>query len=84
VPPTAKTPLVALATEDLVRHLGSGDGVTLQSVALVKWPNACLGVYGRTVVCAEVITPGFRILLVANGETYDSHTDAGSRAVLVK
>jgi hypothetical protein len=31
-----------------------------------------------------VITPGYRIILEANGKAYEYHTDGGSRAVLVE
>lgn len=75
---------VALATEGLARRLGSGDGISLQSMEFVEWPDACLGVSNADIACAEVITPGYRIVFEAIGETYEYHTVAGSRAVLVE
>ena len=56
----------------------------MKSVEFVEWPDACLGIAQRDVACAEVITPGYRIILEANGATYEYHTDGGSRAVLVE
>jgi hypothetical protein len=75
---------VALATEDLAGRLGSADGITLNGAGFVEWPDACLGVSQPDVACAEVITPGYRVLLEANGLLYEYHTDTGSRAVLVE
>jgi hypothetical protein len=75
---------VAIATEDLANRLGSADGITLKGVGFVEWPDACLGIEQPDVACAEVITPGYRVLLEANGQLYDYHTDTGSRAVLVE
>ena len=75
---------VALASKDLSQRLGNPGAISVESVEFVEWPNACLGVEKAGVACAEVITPGFRILLVVNGATYEYHTGAGSRAVLVE
>jgi hypothetical protein len=33
----------------------------------VDWPDTCLGVPRSDKLCAQVITPGFRVLLVGNG-----------------
>jgi hypothetical protein len=41
----------------------------------VDWPDSCLGVYRTDEPCAEVITPGFRVLLSAQGHLYEFHTD---------
>lgn len=74
-----------LAIADLAVRLDvSEDLITVVSVEFVEWPDSCLGVSKRDVACAEVITPGYRILLEANGQTYEYHTDGGSRAVLVE
>jgi hypothetical protein len=75
---------VGITMDGLARRLGSPAGITLVSVEPLSWPNACLGVSQPDVGCAEVITAGFRILLEANGQTYEYHTDGGSRAVLVE
>jgi hypothetical protein len=39
-------------------------------IELTNWPDACLGVSQPDVACAQVITPGFRLFLEANGRTY--------------
>jgi hypothetical protein len=75
---------VALATEDLAGRRGSADGITVKSVEFAQWPDACLGISQPDVACAEVITPGYRILLEASGQKYEYHTDGASRVVLVE
>src|SRR5262249_6994360 len=39
------------------------------------WPDRCLGVVRMGVLCAQGVTPGFRIILEANGEQHEFHTD---------
>jgi hypothetical protein len=60
------------------------DAITVVSVEFVEWPDSCLGITKRDIACAEVITPGYRIILEANGQAYEYHTDGGSRAELVE
>jgi len=75
---------VALAIEDLSLRLGSPQGITVQSVEFVQWPDSCLGISKTDVACAEVITPGYRIVLEAGDRTYEYHTASASWAVLVE
>jgi hypothetical protein len=82
--PDCEKVAVELATEDLAGRLGSADGIVVISVEFVQWPDACLGISNPDVACAEIITPGYRIALGANGQTYEYHTDTGSRAALVE
>ena len=75
----------AAAKADLASRLGvPEDAINVKGVEFVEWPDSCLGVSQPDMVCAEVITPGYRIILEANGQTYEYHTDGGSRAVLVE
>lgn len=41
----------------------------------IEWQDACLGISSPGQMCAQVITPGFRIRLEANGKSYEFHTD---------
>lgn len=51
----------------------------------VEWPDSCLGVVEDGIVCAPVITPGYKILLDANGSNFEFHTDFyGSRLIPIK
>jgi hypothetical protein len=74
----------ALATQDLAQRLGSADGIALKSFERVDWPDSCLGVYQPDVACAAVVSPGYRVILEANGQTYEYHTQGLSRVVLVE
>jgi hypothetical protein len=53
----------------------AGPGATIVSVESVEWPNACLGLAGPDEVCAEVITPGYRVIVERDGERITYHTD---------
>lgn len=56
--------------------------ILLDSVESVEWSDSCLGVQQAGVMCAQVITPGYRVVLQAEGETYTYHTDeSGSQVV---
>ncbi len=41
----------------------------------VEWPNACLGLAEEGEVCAQVITPGWRVEISADETTYVLRTD---------
>ena len=69
--------MVYLAKEDLAKQLGiSVESISVESVEQVDWPDASLGCPEPGKVYAQVITPGFRILLQANGKTYEYHSGA--------
>jgi len=51
----------------------------------VEWPDSCLGVVEDGIACAPVVTPGYKILLDANGSSFEFHTDFyGSRLIPIK
>ena len=69
-----------VALHEARRQLSEGLGVTeaqlsVKELERVEWPDACLGAAGDDEVCAEVITPGFRIVLQARGGEYVYHSD---------
>lgn len=77
-----RQPAVASALADLAARLKIGDGqVTVMSVEAVEWPDASLGCAQRGRMYAQVITPGYRILLAAGGKEYEYHASQ-TRAVL--
>jgi hypothetical protein len=68
--------LVADAKADLAQRKGVGeDEIAVVSVEATKWPDASLGCPEEGMMYAQVITPGYQILLSAEGETYDYRTD---------
>ncbi|MCC6456693.1 MAG: hypothetical protein IT328_17190 [Caldilineaceae bacterium] len=51
------------------------DQVEIVSVEKVEWPDACLGVYTADMMCAQVITPGYLVILSVDGQQYEYHTN---------
>ena len=63
--------IVGYAKRDLARQLGvSSDDIHLISSLQRDWPDACLGIQKQDVVCADVITPGYQLVLEAGGKEY--------------
>lgn len=81
--PAAAEAAVGAAKEDLVKRAAlTPEEIKLTGLEAVEWPSAALGCPQPGMVYAQVITPGYRVLLQARGQTYKYHTDAGRRAVL--
>ena len=82
LPPGAEG-VVRLALEDLARRLDvSLEEILVISVEAVEWSDTSLGCPQPGMMYAQVITPGFRVVLEAEGETYDYHADRADRVVL--
>jgi hypothetical protein len=74
---------VELARDDLARRLGLAlEVIQLVSVEAVDWLDTSLGCPEPGMMYAQVITPGFRIVLEAKGQTYEYHTDRSGQVVL--
>ena len=58
------------------------DQIKFISTEAVEWPDACLGLAQGNIVCAQVVTPGFRIILEADGKRYEYHTDTDGSTVI--
>lgn len=72
LPPAARE-----AQQQLARHLEiEPQSVSVLSVEATDWPDSCLGAEQPGEMCAAVITPGFKIVLDANGQKYVLHTNA--------
>lgn len=69
------------------QSLAAALGLAVEQVEIVSseandWPNSCLGVANPGFMCAEVITPGYFVILRAEGRQYEYHTNAdGSQLV---
>ena len=60
--------------------LASNLGLAPLSIALVEvipvnWPDTCLGLPAIGEMCAQVVTPGFRVRVRAGEVIYEFHTD---------
>ena len=75
--------LILQARVQLAQKLGINvEEIFLFSVDAVEWPDASLGCPQAGVMYAQVITPGYRILLEANGQVFIFHTDETSQVIL--
>jgi hypothetical protein len=72
------------AIADLTEQTGiQADKITLMSMEAVEWSDSSLGCPQEGFMYAQVITPGYLIVLEADGESYSYHTDQeGSSVVL--
>ena len=81
--PAAAQSVVALVRQDLTSQANVPDGqITTVSVASVSWPDSSLGCPKPGIMYSQIVTPGYRITLQANGTSYEYHTDKGQRFVL--
>lgn len=75
--------VVQLAQKDLAQRLDlAAEAIQLVSVEAVEWSDTSLGCPQPGMMYAQVITPGFGVVLEAEGERYEYHTDTGRFAVL--
>ncbi|NJO77850.1 MAG: hypothetical protein HC827_04525 [Cyanobacteria bacterium RM1_2_2] len=66
--------------EEVKRVLAAKTEISVAEIALkaaipTEWNNACLGMPNPEEICAQVITPGYRIVLSTATATYTFHTD---------
>jgi len=82
-PPPAAEKAVELAMQDLsqVEDIPQ-DAIRLVSVDRMEWSDASLGCPEPDMVYAQVITPGFLVVLEAEGEVFEYHTDTGRFVVM--
>lgn len=70
-------PIPALRAQEVVAE---ELGVPPEELAIIEteqeeWPNSCLGLQDPDEFCAEVITPGWRVILERDGQRYEARTD---------
>jgi hypothetical protein len=58
------------------------DSISGVSQDETTWNDSCLGCAKPGESCAQVLTPGYRIVLKASSATYEYHTDMGGHARL--
>ncbi len=57
--------------------------IAIISVEKVDWPDGCLGVSIEGLMCIQVITPGYRVILEVEGRRYEYHTDESGNNVML-
>jgi hypothetical protein len=82
VPPEA-VDVVELAEIDLAKRLGAtADQVQTISVTPIEWPDTSLGCPQPGQMYAQVVTPGFLLVLQSKDKAYPYHTDRRDNLIL--
>jgi hypothetical protein len=80
--PADAEPAVRAALQDITQQRNlAADAVRVQSVTPMDWPNTSLGCPQPGMFYAQVIVPGYRIVLAAGGQTAEYHADKKGRVV---
>jgi hypothetical protein len=75
--------IVSRAKNELSQKTGVNmERISVLEVEAVEWPDSSLGCGEPGTVYLPVITPGFRILLEADGQIYSYHTNASDQIIL--
>ena len=81
----ALTLLIERAKDDLVQTTGAeSDAVTVVSTEEVEWSDSSLGCPDPDAMYAQVITPGYLLVLESDGNTFNYHTGADPEGPLVQ
>ena len=76
------TPAQRAAISQLSKNLGIPVGqIKVVSTEAVEWPDSCLGVSVEGIMCSQVVTSGFRIVLEANGKQVEYHTNQDGSSI---
>lgn len=79
---TAYPAMVERAATALAADLGIERGaVTVTRVERTEWPDSSLGCPEPGKAYLQVITPGYRVVLDANGRSYEYHTNLRDLAI---
>ncbi len=71
------------AVKQLATNLGISESeVKVVSVAVVEWPDGCLGVALQGVMCPQIVTPGYLFTLGASGRQYEYHTNQDASMIM--
>ena len=74
--PVDLTPAQRAALTALSENLGLPvEEIKLVSTEAVEWPDGCLGIQEEGLACTQVIIPGFRVILEANGRQMEYRTN---------
>lgn len=71
------------------QRLSESTGVPVEEIEIVRanqveWTDTCLELGGADEFCGQALTPGWRVILRAEGEEYEVHTDLGADTVRLK
>lgn len=75
--------LAEKAKDDLAGYLNiNADQIHVVEARTVDWPDAALGCPQPDMMYAQVATPGYWLILEANGRQYPYHTDMEGQVIL--
>ena len=75
--------IVGRAVSDLAQRLGLSEGdIQVVSVEAVEWSDSSLGCPAEGMDYAQVITPGYEVILQVDQDVYSYHSDEGLLMVL--
>lgn len=64
-------------------YIENRHSILITKVTEKEWPNACLGLEGKSKLCAQVITPGYEIAMKVNGVAYTYRTDGDGSLIIL-
>jgi hypothetical protein len=75
------------AVVEVTLKFSQDTGISMDEIMIidyeeVDWPDACLGISQEDQACAQVITPGYRVVLAANGEEYTFRSDLDGMLII--
>ena len=80
--PTEAVPAATAAVQSLAQRLGiPAAQITVAAVTAHEWPTPALGCPQGGRAYAQVITPGYVVLLATGGASYEYHVDLAGHAV---
>lgn len=83
VAPTTEPAAVEAVRRELAGRLGvAASSLKAVSVEPVAWPDASLGCPQEGYAYAQVVTPGYRVVMEHNGQRYTYHTKATASLVV--
>ena len=73
-------PITNEAVQAARQRVADDLGIDVTSVSVVsfeaaEWTDSCLGVHVQDQICAEVIIPGYRVILSTGNNRYEAHTN---------
>lgn len=67
---------ISFSIQDLSTQLDFPmDQIEVISFESIVWPDSCLGISKSGQMCLQVLTPGYKIILSAEGNQYQYHSD---------
>jgi hypothetical protein len=87
VPTQASTTAATAAQDAAIAALAKNLGVDPSQIKVVstedvEWPDSCLGVSVEGIMCSQVVTSGYKIILEANGKQVEYHTNQDGSSVV--